>query len=312
MKIKNLNKSDAINKIYMAVEGGYNVNLDDEVSYNEIESYINYIKDIVDKSKIIRSKGKKSTQVNFNKSPEFFENFKATIRKNARNRLYKLKLREVKELIEKIRNNDNHFTEREFNFLYSTNFNNFTEFVEGLDLPKINKVTKRLDEYKELKMKFDKDKMFNNEYKINSIYIPETKQKKFDKSWKRKSVVHGTSNQSLLMIMSSHFKTISQLRKEGTVINYAGSMLGDGIYFALPEQISKTMWYLDKEQDTKYIIVADIYYKDETKSKTPNSNFKYNGENMQHLLSYGMYSRDELVVLPEQINIRYILEVKPR
>ena len=119
----------------------------------------------------------------------------------------------------------------------------------------------------------------------------------------------GTSNESLVKILSGGFKKPSQLAREAGV-QMSGQMYGDAVYFARPDQISKNTAYLDRHNSgSKFIIVADIYYDEEVSVDRTGSNQDYKGRTMVHAHGVGRYRRDEYMCAPEQIEVKYVLEV---
>jgi hypothetical protein len=66
--------------------------------------------------------------------------------------------------------------------------------------------------------------------------------------------------------------------------------------------------YIDKNNHP-YIIIADVYYNNTIETDYFKSK-KLTGDNIIHGKNLGAYSRDELVALPNQIQIKYILELK--
>ena len=75
---------------------------------------------------------------------------------------------------------------------------------------------------------------------------------------------------------------------------------------------SKPIYYMDKNETTTYIIVADVYHKEYVEVSSSACDYKYNGENLICATKAGRYDRDEFMALPSQIDIRYILEVSPK
>lgn len=167
------------------------------------------------------------------------------------------------------------------------------------------------EEHKELKGILEKmrsDSYFSKDYRIKRVFKPETPPhvipEEMKKTWKKQTVLHGTSNFAILGILNSNFN-LSRVS--------AGRALGDGVYFARTDQSSKPLFYLDnKVKGSRYMFICDIYYKYYKEVHGFNSNLKYNGKNMVWGKDLGQYQRDELVVLPSQIEVRYVVECSPR
>lgn len=311
--IENLDKSDKINLLHLALNGQPTYA---KYRYSDIEMYINYIKALLntknikkdDEMKIEKSnKYKLNTQV----SDVFFKNYQTKIKYDNKNTWLEEEI--VIDLINRIKKTLDKsdtfaLSNEQYTWLYGENSLELNNFINSLKLPQISPLYKKSYEYERLMNNLKNDELFNSTHEISNIYQVMTKPKIFGDDWTSKEVVHGTNNISLLHILEKGFKLSSQLKKENKNFRYSGSMFGDAIYFALPSQISKNIYYMDRTQ-TKYIILADIYYKD-YKKVSAGANYKYTGENLIWATNIGRYSRDELMVKPSQINIKYILEVK--
>lgn len=221
------------------------------------------------------------------------------------------------DIIQKIRTSDTlNLTDDQYSFLYGGSKVSFETFINTLELPEMKeiKVHDNNKEVSDILKEMKKDKYFNQ--KILKIYKPvdfkyNPNQKLVNsKNVTCKTVCHGTKNISLLQILANNFKQPSELRNNDTV-KTMGQALGDGIYFARLDQCSKTLAYIDEHKSTirnRYIVIADIYFTDinyvhnyETKPFT--------GRSVTWGKCLGAYKRDELVVLPEQIQIKYILQL---
>ena len=315
--IEKLDKNDKINALWLAMNGQPQ-NLTYKLS--EIKSYVEYIKALIDPSKIKKIKGKKDTKqlgTNVALSPEFFAKYSAKV--SQMSKVTYLVENEMIDLINRIKEGQDNeniltLTENQYNFIFSLGGSNLDDFVNSLNLPILKRIRKDDKKIESFLVKSQKDTYFNDRYEISAIFEPNFKRKKLSEKngWKKKTLVHGTTNKSLLQILDGGFKTASQLRKESADFSYAGSMYGDAIYFAKPEQISKPIYYMDREATTTYIIVADVYYKEFQEVSASSNQYKYTGENMVCARDAGRYGRDEFMALPSQIDIRFVLEVSPK
>lgn len=307
--IEKLDMNDKINLLYLATIGE---GQDATYSFNDIKDYLIYMKALADTKNIsVINKGLKKSFDNLEKSPSFFKNYTAQVKSAAK--VATLSEEEMLDLLTSIKKEDEGFalTPRQYDFLYATSNNDLWSFINSLTLPTLTRIRKNTPTHDYITKTINQDKMFSADYEIKGIYEPDFNRRNFDKKdgWKKIEGLHGTTNSSLLHILSGGFKTASQLRNENADFSYAGSMYGDAIYFALKSQASKPIWYMDHNENTTYIIFADLYYKEKVDADDRGGNFKYNGKNMVHAHAVGRYGRDELMVLPQQIDIRYVLEV---
>lgn len=174
------------------------------------------------------------------------------------------------------------------------------------DIYETNDLSDLYDEYL-------KDDYFKDRFKIKNIYAIENNKQSANAHKQGENVItlnSGTSNESLVKILHGGFKKPSQLAHEAGV-QMAGQMFGDAVYFARPDQISKNTAYVDRyNAGSKFIIVADIYY---DKKIDHNGNYgkqyRYNGDTLVHAHGIGRFDRDEYMVAPEQVAIKYVLEV---
>lgn len=313
--IENLNREDKINLLWMAMNGNPQGAV---YGYDEIKSYLTYIKAITNQKKISRVASKKTPFDNSEKSKEFFKKYQAKVASMAR--LMQLNEEEMVDLVNRIKagigKDSQTLTDNQYNFLYGDSHPaELIEYIDNINLPTLTKIDSRTKQGKEILEMASQDKYFNDRFAIEAIFEPDFKRRKFPKKdgWKVMRGVHGTTNKSLLGILSEGFKLASQLKKTGTDFKYMGSAFGDAIYFARLDQISKPINYMDSNYATTYIIVADLYYKDKVDIKLGGMRFNgtthYTGENLVHAHDAGRYSRDELMVQPNQIDIRYVLQV---
>ena len=93
-----------------------------------------------------------------------------------------------------------------------------------------------------------------------------------------------------------------------------GSAFGDAIYFARLDQNFKTKSIIWTAHTQQHILLLQTFI---TKIKFDiklggmrfDGSTHYTGENLVHAHDAGRYNRDELMVQPNQIDIRYILQV---
>lgn len=168
------------------------------------------------------------------------------------------------------------------------------------------------DDLSDLYDDYGKDEYFCDNYKIKNVYAiaPNKQSKNAHKQGSHSLILNsGTSNESLIKILSGGFKLPSQLAKEAGV-QMSGQMYGDAIYFARPDQISKNTAYVDRRNPgSKFIMVAEVYYDKKINADNRGRNFKYNGNTLVHAHNVGRYDRDEYMVHPSQIRLKYVLEV---
>lgn len=166
------------------------------------------------------------------------------------------------------------------------------------------------DLLQETKLPFDKsiaDKMFKQNYRFGKVFAiqDDTDLSKFKH---RRFACHGTNNDSVLSILKHGF--ISSRKVYSTV--QMGQMYGQGVYFALPSQISKCTGYMSNfRRRPNYIFLTEIGYNEEVilnASVPSNKNAKYG--QMYHAPKAGQYDRDELIVPDgQQIRLTHLVEV---
>lgn len=294
--------NDPINCIYLARNGQPTGR---KYQPFELMSYIAYLNALTKTFEIkIDSKNLNFKHVDFN----FLNNFECSIKRDQRNKFKKYSESTVLNLLSKIEKSNNilNLTDDEFDFLCcSVGISSIESVLSQFKLPNITQLNKRDDEYLNLIKESKKDKHFSQ--KIYAIYKVDSKHK----PKKLKHVmrcVHGTSNLSLLSILDGGFKRPSELR--GKDVKFSGQALGDGVYFARLDQMSKPQAYLDaRNYNRRYMIVADIYY-DTCQHTEHFQTFKYSGKNVVHAHKMGNFYRDEIVALPQQIDIKYIIELQ--
>lgn len=159
---------------------------------------------------------------------------------------------------------------------------------------------------------YGKDKFFKDNYKIKNVYeIANNKQSANAHKQGSESMIlnSGTSNTSLIKILNGGFKLPSELARDAGV-QISGQMYGDAVYFARPNQISKNTAYLDRvNPGSKFIMVAEVFYDKKIDADRNGGRFKYDGHTLVHAHNVGRYDRDEYMVHPSQIQLKYVLEV---
>lgn len=188
------------------------------------------------------------------------------------------------------------------------------ELVRKYPIPEVTHIVDIYDtnDLSDLYDEYSKDKYFCSNYKIKNVYaIENNKQSKNAFKQGKNSMIlnSGTSNESLIKILSGGFKLPSQLAHENGV-QMSGQMYGDAIYFARPNQISKNTAYMDRHnRGSKFIMVAEVFYDHEKNADNRGHNFKYDGHTLVHAHGVGQFYRDEYMVHPSQIKLKYVLEV---
>lgn len=296
--LKKLDSGDLINQIHL--KQNKLIELEPNRKYSlenkELKAYINYLYSIYKDNRIYKDSHR-----------TFIENIKTNTVKNINRNIESITEETLFSIIYKIKNEDyENFTETETLVLLSLS-NDALNFFIG-DLKKIPRSLNK-SEFEEELPNYIKSKWFNR--RITNIYeVDPSSSPKFDnRKYKHvKRLAHGTTNYSILSILKEGFKRASELCGNDEHYTYSGSALGDGIYFARLDQIDKCLGYIDRNNHP-YIIIADVYYNNTIETDYFKSK-KLTGDNIIHGKNLGAYSRDELVALPNQIQIKYILELK--
>lgn len=300
--------SDGINVLELAKNGERPVK-DFSFSAATMSEYIAYIKELVKIDKpadYAKYAYTASYQKEVLKNESFFAAFKSKMR--AVKAYASLDLDEMLQLVSKIENETNDYTSKEFDFMSSSNVETLEEFIATLQLPTLKKVSHReakKEEHASLLECFvgaEKDEQMEQSI-VNAWEVNQATDRA---GFKKITLVHGTKNLALLNILNSGFKILSNEEAADAGTSISGRMLGDGIYFARPDQISKTQFYQGRESTQGWIIVADVFYKSIKKSGYASASAIRLEEKA------GIYGRDEYAALPSQINIRYILETKKK
>ena len=296
--LKKLNAEDLINQIHLKQKGIIDLEDDKEYSLNDedLKSYVDYLYSIYKENRIYKDSNR-----------TFIENIKTNTIKNINRNIGCITEKTLFSIINKIKDgNYENLTEKEHLILLSLSNDALNFFIGNLE-----KIPRSLNEkeFEEELPNYIKSQRFNR--KIVKIYeVDPTSSPKFDnKRYKYvKRLAHGTTNYSILSILKEGFKRASELHNNDQNYTYSGSALGDGIYFARLDQIDKCLAYIDRKHHP-YIIIADVYYND-TIETTSFTSKKLTGQNIIHGKNLGMYSRDEIVALPNQIQVKYILELR--
>lgn len=303
MTLKNMDLNDYINRFYMIHKGLIKPDPTRTYNYSMLASYFDYVSNLSN----ITVKNNTDTKA-ITHSTKFFQSFE--LRVASRSNTVRLNEIEIADLFDKVRNavktlDVTHLTDDQFKFFYSNNITELTDYVSSLNLPEIEFIEKEKypQELNEILLEISSDSRFKAQKIIKHIYKPHVPTKSFGEDWQKMTLAHGTKNRSLLEIIAKGFKTNGQLESENNKhYQYSGNAFGDAVYFARPNQIAKTLGYIGHEKSA-YIIIADVYYKN-----IVNDNCVYDGENMR-ISQYSNGNADEHMVLPNQIQIKYILEI---
>lgn len=194
-------------------------------------------------------------------------------------------------------NDDNEFLKR---LLSDLNVASSLSFVENKDEKKhlINKIC---DSHTKVNI--------TNIYKINNQKSNSDYKKDENVEIKHKTLVHGTSNASILTILRDGLLTRSEIKNDAFNTE-TGLGLGDGIYFAQCHQAGKSLNYTSENNGIRYLFVADVAY---SKQKEVSHFGYYDSDDSWDLLyakAVGSYDRDELVSrTSKQIELKYLLEI---
>lgn len=142
--------------------------------------------------------------------------------------------------------------------------------------------------------------------RINHIYRIH-QNKKLDGNIK--TLVHGTRNISVLNILGQGLLDHNTLRKvNSSHYRYTGNGLGDGIYFARPDQIEKSLNYAGGNRH-RYVFLCSVAYHKIYDTNSYDTNLNSHNCDLVWGHAVGSYDRDELVAKsPEQVRLEYIIE----
>ena len=300
------NLEDPINVLELARKNQYDGDFVFKGNDVNIKNYIDYLKFFVDEHKavVVKDDAKHKSQVDPNE--DFKRAFKAIIKHTAKNTT--LDLKAMLSLIDKLEQNNQVFTKAEFDFLMGTSTSSLKQFLDSFALPLLNEVDlvpSALKQHKGL------------QEVLSGAKTDKTMKRKIKRAWeiahsdatpthlrgmKKRTFVHGTTNQALISILGTGFRVMNSndVRKSGA--SFSGRMFGDGIYFARPDQVSKTQAYQENNSQIgqNWIIIADVYYNDIEQGHDAKKG------NIRWEKGVGMYSRDEIIAQPSQIVIRYV------
>ena len=126
-----------------------------------------------------------------------------------------------------------------------------------------------------------------------------------------KTLVHGTSNISVLNILGQGLLDYNTLRRYGARnYRYTGSGLGDGIYFARPDQIEKSLNYTGYSEYS-YVFICSVANHNIYDIKHYNANLNSKNCDLVWGHAVGSYDRDELVAKsPKQVRLEYVIKFK--
>lgn len=301
--------TDQINLLHLALNGQPQNALYSSV---KIAPYLEYIRELTrGKFHIKDDLTNLSISKQWSRNSEFLSRFELNTKANARELTFTEN--QMLTLIQKIKDSkdDYELTSDEFDFVYGSSSSEvFNLMMVKFVLPKLHRVTSQTDKYvNEIRKYAREDDLFK--YTIENVYKVDYNRKRDFSMFKHsKRCVHGTKNLHLLSILSEGFKLSSELRHRTDFnVSFSGNSLGDGVYFARQDQISKSMAYLSSEEKTRYIVIADLHYNDVYETYE-HVGTELTGFNMIHAIKQGLHSRDELVVLPRQIEIQYVLELR--
>lgn len=170
------------------------------------------------------------------------------------------------------------------------------EKVEWEDFPKQKELKYFLEEVK-------KDKRFNSAFAINRVFAVLEHPTKKPKGFKhQRMVLHGTQNHSMVSIVNTGFK-LGKVR--------SGRSLGHGVYFGQVYEPSRPAAFMDNSPGLpgNYFLICRIHFDEFEQTRRWEANKGYDGRNMLWAKELGRWGLDELVVLPEQVEILFVAEV---
>lgn len=297
MNFSSFDQRDKINCLYLAMSG---YPLNQTYSASEMSSYIEYIRQLSEVSSAVKTRANSQILTNL----DFFENYNSKLRKASSDVI--LSEESMLDLIEKIQTHrSNEFTNEEFEFVFGENRQLLIDFINSLKLPRLERVISKQDPFVNEIRKFAKDDpTFNRQ--IKHVYRVSRRSRRRDPNSKVLRVSHGTTNLSLLKILDGGFKRPSELNDSD--VRFSGQLLGDGVYFTKLKHIGKNATYTDSNEETAYIIIADVYY-DELLETHEITTFDLQPHQIGIGYNMGGYGRDEVLALPHQIDIKYVLEI---
>lgn len=164
----------------------------------------------------------------------------------------------------------------------------------------------------------NKDDGFKSNYRIRDIYqVNATKHnsryepKNSSLHIKHKYLTHGTNNSSILTILRDGLLRRCEINADAQV-SLTGLGLGDGIYFARPDQAGKSISYSGSSANVIYLFIADVAYTTEF-DVNKYGDFASEDWDLLHANEVGAYDRDELVARDSaQVEIKYMLAISTK
>lgn len=174
------------------------------------------------------------------------------------------------------------------------------------------------DDIKTVLDELNKDDGFKKRYQIRDIYqVNATKHnsryepKDSNLDIKHKYLTHGTNNSSILTILRDGLLRRCEINADAQV-SLTGLGLGDGIYFARPDQAGKSISYSGSSANVIYLFIADVAYTKEFDVKRY-GDFSSEDWDLLHANAVGSYDRDELVARDSaQVEIKYMLAISTK
>lgn len=174
------------------------------------------------------------------------------------------------------------------------------------------------DDIKTVLDELNKDDGFKTRYQIRDIYqVNATKHnsryepKDSNLDIKHKYLTHGTNNSSILTILRDGLLRRCEINADAQV-SLTGLGLGDGIYFARPDQAGKSISYSGSSANVIYLFIADVAYTKEFDVKRY-GDFSSEDWDLLHANAVGSYDRDELVARDSaQVEIKYMLAISTK
>lgn len=145
-------------------------------------------------------------------------------------------------------------------------------------------------------------------YAINAPHKNDKFVSRFDLPIKHKTLVHGTTNSSILTILRDSLLTRAEIRQDAKV-SLTGLGLGDGIYFAQPHQAGKSLGYVFSQNDYVYLFLADVAYS-KINYVTKWGDSDINDGDLVYAKGIGANDRDEFVAKESsQVELKYLLAI---
>lgn len=185
------------------------------------------------------------------------------------------------------------------------------KFVSSLlDTMSINDILTKISkaEISNIINELDKDSGFKQSCEILDVYKINSQKsnKDYNPNAKHKLLTHGTSNSSVLTILRDGLLTRAEIHSDA-IQSFTGLGLGDGIYFARPDQAGKSSSYSNRGHFVSYLFIADVAYTETYNLKhyaTPDTD----DWDLIHAHKVGAQNRDELVArYSNQVELKYMI-----